>query len=200
MVRWLRMVAELEADAGVQQMHRANIAKRQAARAARRAAMLARHHKVEIHLPMTWDRIEAVEGDENEWLKLRCMEAIKRLDKQGCDWLDYLNLHGAAGNDMIFHAFLDAQAALWRDDLGDAGANYSRVGDVLVYHPNSYSEWLGLGDHWRDEEIKQRFEESKGRTDGADRASRIEIAKQLAAEAKKFYQAAMAETEKARAA
>lgn len=40
-----RIINELMADDRIQRMHRANIAKRQAARAARRAAMLARHHK-----------------------------------------------------------------------------------------------------------------------------------------------------------
>ena len=40
-----RIINELQHDSKIQAMHRANVAKRQAARAARRAAMLARHHK-----------------------------------------------------------------------------------------------------------------------------------------------------------
>ncbi|EFH1083388.1 hypothetical protein BF128_004577 [Escherichia coli] len=48
MVRWLRMVAELEADARVQQMHRDNIAKRQ-------ALMLAEQAKAMYDAAMNFD-------------------------------------------------------------------------------------------------------------------------------------------------
>lgn len=188
-----RIINELEADPVVQDMHRANIAKRQAARAARRAAMLARRNK---HLPMAWDSVEAVAGDESEWLRLRCVEAIRRIEAKGCDWLDYLMDRGLLHYGNEFMELCAAASEAHHDQPREAYADYTNIDGVEVLHSISYADWLSLGDHYRDEELKQSFENIAD----DDRATRIETAKRLAAEAAEHYRAAMEEIEAARAA
>ncbi len=180
MVRWLRMVAELEADARVQQMHRANIAKRQALRERRRALMLARRNK---HLPMVVV-VEAVEVNTAEWLDLRITEAIHRIESTGCDWVDYLVEHGAGA---------DVQAEfmrVWCDSYlkyeQPEAKSRSVVDGITVLHPNTFGEWLSLGDHWTDEIIAQQVAEIK---EGEN--PHIIAAKALAEQANAAYDAAM---------
>ena len=192
-----RIINELMADDRIQRMHRANIAKRQAARAARRAAMLTRHNK---HLPMAWDSVSAVAGDENEWLHLRCVEAIRRIEAKGFDWLDYLFdkglLHYGAEFTELCAAASEAHHNFYDDQPREAYADRTEVDGVEVLHNTSYSDWLEMGQHWREEELKQSFENIAD----DDRATRIETAKRLAAEAAEHYRAAMEEIEAARAA
>lgn len=183
-----RIINELMADDRIQRMHRANVAKRQAARAARRAAMLARHNK---HLPMAWDSVEAVAGDESEWLRLRCVEVIRRIEAKGYDWLDYLMDRGLLHHSDEFMELCEAQSEarhnFYADQPREAYTDYTNIDGVEVLHAISYADWLSLGDHWREEELKQSFEN----IDADDRATRIETAKRLAAEAAEHYRAAM---------
>ncbi|HBJ0442078.1 TPA: hypothetical protein LAN44_004854 [Escherichia coli] len=184
-----RIINELMADDRIQRMHRANIAKRQAARAARRAAMLARHNK---HLPMAWDSVEAVAGDESEWLRLRCVEVIRRIEAKGYDWLDYLMDRGLLHRSDEFMELCEAQSearhSFYSDKPREAYADRTEIDGVEVLHNTSYSAFLEMGQHWREEELKQSFENIAD----DDRATRIETAKRLAAEAAEHYRAAMA--------
>lgn len=184
-----RIINELQHDSKIKAMHRANIAKRQAARAARRAAMLARRNK---HLPMAWDSVEAVAGDESEWLRLRCVEAIRRIEAKGYDWLDYLMDRGLLHYGDEFMELCAAASEARHDPYSDVAresyADHTIIDGVEVLHNTSYSDWLGMGQHWRDEELKQSFENIAD----DDRATRIETAKRLAAEAAEHYRAAMA--------
>lgn len=198
-----RIINELQHDSKIKAMHRANIAKRQAARAARRAAMLARRNK---HLPMAWDSVEAVAGDESEWLRLRCVEAIRRIEAKGYDWLDYLMDRGLLHHSDEFMELCEAQSearhSFYSDKPREAYADHTNIDGVEVLHSISYADWLSLGDHYRDEERKQRFEEiGRGAVDvESSRRESIELAKRLAAEAAEHYRAAMNEIEAARAA
>lgn len=180
MVRWLRMVAELEADARVQAMHRANVAKRQAARAARRAAMLARRNK---HLPMVVV-VEAVEGNAAEWLDLRITEAIRRIEITGCDWLDYLQEHDA--NENVQAEFLRVWCDSYLKNEQPEAKSYSVADGITVLHPNTFQEFLAMGDRWTDEIIAQQVAEIK---EGEN--PHIIAAKALAEQAKAMYDAAM---------
>lgn len=190
-----RIIAELEADARVQQMHRANVAKRQALRERRKALMLARHQVAEVHLPMAWDSVEAVAGDESEWLHLRCVEAIRRIEAKGYNWLDYLTDRGLlpCGDEFVelCKAQFEARHNFYSDKPREAYADRTEVDGVEVLHLNTFREWLDLGDHWRDEEMQQRFERSDA--DGIDWASKIESTLQMVAEAQAAYDKAMAE-------
>ena len=181
MVRWLRMVAELEADARVQQMHRDNIAKRQALRERRRALMLARRNK---HLPMAWESVEAVEVNAAEWLDLRITEAIRRIESTGCDWLDFLQEHDA--NESVQAEFLRVWCDGYLSNKQPDAKSRSVVDGITVLHPNTFGEWLDLGQHWTDEIIAQQVAENKGREN-----PHIIAAKALAEQAKAMYDAAM---------
>lgn len=133
MARWLKMVAELEADARVQQMHRDNVAKRRALRERRRALMLARHNK---HLPMAVV-IEAVEGNAEEWKELRVRECINRL---GSDWLDRLIDMDASESVILY--FLDVNDRIFRERLDEINDYRDEVDGVEVFHNCSFAEWL----------------------------------------------------------
>ena len=183
MVRWLRIVAELEADARVQQMHRANIAKRQALRERRRALMLARRNK---HLPTAFDSIEAVEGNAAEWLDLRITEAIHRIESTGRDWVDYLQEHDANAN--VQAEFMRVWCNSYLSNKQPEAKSRSVVDGITVLHPNTFGEWLSLGDHWTDEIIAQQVAEIK---EGEN--PHIIAAKVLAEQAKAAYDAAMRE-------
>ncbi|ELO2703245.1 hypothetical protein QWR64_003981 [Escherichia coli] len=174
------MVAELEADARVQQMHRANIAKRQALRERRRAAMLARRNK---HLPMVVV-VEAVEGNTAEWLDLRIAEAIRRIESTGRDWVDYLQEHDASESVQaeFFRVWCDSYL---KNEQPEAESR-SVVDGVTVLHPNTFREWMAMGDHWTDEIIAQQVAEIK---EGEN--PHIIAAKALAQQAKAMYDAAM---------
>lgn len=189
MVRWLRMVAELEADARVQQMHRANVAKRQALRERRRALMLARRNK---HLPMAVV-IEAVEGNTAEWLDMRITEAIRRIESTGRDWLGYLQEHDANENVMaefmrVWSVNLTSEITrnLFDEKIDDAIKSRSVVDGITVLHPNTFGEWLRMGQHWTDEIVAQQVAEIK---EGEN--PHIIAAKALAEEAAAAYEAAM---------
>ena len=177
MARWLKMVAELEADARVQQMHRDNVAKRRALRERRRALMLARHNK---HLPMAVV-IEAVEGNAEEWKELRVRERINRL---GSDWLDRLIDMDASESVILY--FLDVNDRIFRERLDEINDYRDEVDGVEVFHNCSFAEWLKKGQHWRDEIIAQQAAEIK---EGEN--PHIIAAKALAAEAQAAYDAAM---------
>ena len=194
-----RIINELQNDSKVQAMHRENVAKRQALRERRRALMLARRNK---HLPMAWDCITPVEGDETEWLHLRCVEVIRRIEARGFDWLDYLFDKGLLHYGAEFTELCAAACDAHHDQPREAYADHTNIDGVEVLHSISYSDWLSLGDHYRDEERKQRFEEiRRGAVDvESSRRASIELAKQLAAEAAEHYRAAMNEIEAARAA
>lgn len=194
-----RIINELQHDSKVQAMHRANVAKRQALREKRRALMMARMNK---HLPMAWESIEAVQGDEAGWLRLRCVEVIRRIEAQGFDWLDYLFDKGLLHYGAEFAELCAAACEAHHSQPREAYADYTNIDGVEVLHSISYSDWLSLGDHYRDEERKQRFEEiERGAVDvESSRRASIELAKQLAAEAAEHYRAAMNEIEAARAA
>lgn len=198
-MKWLRIVDELEADARIQQMHRDNIAKREATRAKRRENWLKHHRKA---LPMAWDCITPVEGDESEWLRLRCVEAIRRIEAQGFDWLDYLFDKGLLHYGAEFAELCAAACEAHHSQPREPYADHTNIDGVEVLHSISYSDWLSLGDHYRDEERKQRFEEiRRGAVDvESSRRESIELAKRLAAEAAEHYRAAMEEIEAARAA
>ncbi len=183
MVRWLRMVAELEADARVQQMHRANVAKRQALRERRRALMLARRNK---HLPMAFDSIEAVEVNAAEWLDLRITEAIRRIESTGRDWVDYLQEHDANAN--VQAEFMRVWCDSYLKNEQPEAKSRSVVDGITVLHPNTFREFLELGDHWTKEIVAQQVAENKGREN-----PHIIAAKALAAEAAAAYDAAMRE-------
>ena len=175
-----RIINELMADDRIQRMHRENIAKRQAARAARRAAMLARHNK---HLPMVVV-VEAVEGNTAEWLDLRIAEAIRRIESAGCDWLDYLQDHDA--NESVQAEFLRVWCDSYLSDKQPEAKSYSVVDGITVLHPNTFGEWLDLGQHWTDEIIAQQVAEIK-----EGKNPHIIAAKALAEQAKAMYDAAM---------
>ncbi|HGF5667759.1 TPA: hypothetical protein ACF2XL_004132 [Escherichia coli] len=170
------------ADDRIQRMHRENIAKRQAARAARRAAMLARLNK---HLP-TVVVVEAVEGNTAEWLDLRIAEAIRRIESTGCDWLDYLQDHDA--NENVQAEFLRVWCDGYLSNKQPEAKSRSVVDGVTVLHPNTFGEWLDLGSHWTDEIIAQQVAEIK---DCNPAAAHIAAAKALAEQAKAMYDAAM---------
>lgn len=177
MARWLKMVAELEADERIQAMHRDNVAKRQALRERRRALMLARHNK---HLPMAVV-IEAVEGNAEEWKELRVRECINRL---GSDWLDRLIDMDASESVILY--FLDVNDRIFREHLDEINDYRDEVDGVEVFHNCSFAEWLKKGEHWRDEIIAQQATEIK---EGEN--PHIIAAKALAAEAQAAYDAAM---------
>ncbi|EOW5480656.1 hypothetical protein ACOXQX_004354 [Escherichia coli O169] len=181
MVRWLRMVAELEADARVQQMHRANVAKRHALRERRRALMLARRNK---HLPIAWESVEAVEVNAAEWLDLRIAEAIRRIESTGRDWLDYLQEHDA--NADVQAEFMRVWCDGYLSDKQPEAESYSVADGITVLHPNTLREFMDLGDHWTKEIIAQQVAENKGREN-----PHIIAAKALAEQAKAMYDAAM---------
>ena len=196
-----RIINELQHDSKIQAMHRANIAKRQALRERRRALILARRNK---HLPMAWESITPVQGDESEWLRLRCVEVIRRIEAKGFDWLDYLMDRGLLHHSDEFMELCEAQSEahhnFYADQPREAYADHTNIDGVEVLHAISYADWLSLGDHYRDEERKQRFEEiGRGAVENSRRES-IELAKRLAAEAAEHYRAAMNEIEAARAA
>ncbi|EHD1126632.1 hypothetical protein JR736_004598 [Escherichia coli] len=184
MVRWLRMVAELEADARVQQMHRANVAKRQALRERRRALMLARRNK---HLPMAWESVEAVEVNAAEWMDLRITEAIRRIESTGRDWVDYLQEHDA--NESVQAEFFRVWCDSYLKNEQPEAKSYSVADGITVLHPNTFQEFLAMGDHWTDEIIAQQVAEVGENT----AAAHIAAAKTLAAEAAAAYDAAMRE-------
>lgn len=140
-----RIINELQNDARVQEMHKANIAKRKAAREARRAAMLQRMHKVEvIHLPMAWDSVEAAYNER---------EVKKAAIKQ----------------------------AIWEKFDG------STLRAQLLY-------LVEVAQGKYNEEFKELLNEACDEIDREKaRKVGVETAKRLAAEAKKYYQAAMKE-------
>lgn len=175
-----RIINELQHDSKIQAMHRANIAKRQAARAARRAAMLARRNK---HLPMVVV-VEAVEGNTAEWLDLRIAEAIRRIESTGCDWLDYLQDHDA--NESVQAEFLRVWCDGYLSNKQPEAKSYSVADGITVLHPNTFGEWLDLGDHWTKEIIAQQVAEIK---EGEN--PHIIAAKALAEQAKAMYDAAI---------
>ncbi|EFC2999609.1 hypothetical protein CVB78_004448 [Escherichia coli] len=176
-----RIINELQHDSKIQAMHRANIAKRQALRERRRALMLARRNK---HLPMVVV-VEAVEGNTAEWLDLRIAEAIRRIESTGCDWLDYLQDHDANAN--VQAEFMRVWCDGYLSDKQPEAKSYSVVDGVTVLHPNTFGEWLDLGQHWTDEIIAQQVAEIK---EGEN--PHIIAAKALAAEAAAAYEKAMA--------
>lgn len=175
-----RIINELMADDRIQRMHRANVAKRQAARAARRAAMLARRNK---HLPMAVV-IEAVEGNAEEWKELRVRECINRL---GSDWLDRLIDMDASESVILY--FLDVNDRIFREHLDEINDYRDEVDGVEVFHDCSFTEWLKKGSHWTDEIIEQQAAEIKNCNPEA--AAHIAAAKALAEQAKAMYDAAM---------
>ena len=176
-----RIINELMADDRIQRMHRDNIAKRQALRERRRALMLARRNK---HLPMAFDSIEAVEVNAAEWLDLRIAEAIRRIESTGCDWLDYLQDHDA--NENVQAEFLRVWCDSYLKNEQPEAKSRSVADGITVLHPNTFGEWLSLGDHWTDEIITQQVAEIK---EGEN--PHIIAAKALAAEAQAAYDAAM---------
>lgn len=175
-----RIINELQHDSKIQAMHRANIAKRLALREHRRALMLARRNK---HLPMVVV-VEAVEGNTAEWLDLRIAEAIRRIESAGCDWLDYLQDHDA--NESVQAEFLRVWCDGYLSDKQPEAKSYSVADGITVLHPNTFGEWLDLGDHWTKEIIAQQVAENKGREN-----PHIIAAKALAEQAKAMYDAAM---------
>lgn len=175
-----RIIAELEGDARIQAMHRANIAKRQALRERRRALMLARMNK---HLPMVVV-VEAVEGNTAEWLDLRIAEAIRRIESAGCDWLDYLQEHDA--NENVQAEFLRVWCDGYLSNKQPDAKSYSVADGITVLHPNTFGEWLDLGSHWTDEIVAQQVAEIK---EGEN--PHIIAAKAMAEQAKAMYDAAM---------
>lgn len=180
-----RIINELQHDNKIQAMHRDNIAKRQALREKRRALMLARRNK---HLPMAFDSMVPVKGNAEEWLHLRCVEAIRRIEAKGYDWVDYL----FAGRDSlamgVFEAFMEAHCEARGGVYGDKPrveyADHTEVDGITVLHPNSWLDWIQLGQHWRDEVVEQEIREQH-KDDAAGRA------KAAAKEAKALYEAAM---------
>lgn len=180
MKRIERIINELQHDSKVQAMHRANIAKRQALRERRRALMLARRNK---HLPMVVV-VEAVEGNAAEWLDLRIAEAIRRIESTGCDWLDYLQDHDA--NESVQAEFMRVWCDGYLSNKQPDAKSYSVADGITVLHPNTFGEWLSMGDHWTDEIIAQQVAEIK---EGEN--PHIIAAKALAEQAKAMYDAAM---------
>ena len=172
-----RIINELMADDRIQQMHRANVAKRQALRERRRALMMARRNK---HLPMVVV-VEAVEGNAEEWKELRVRECINRL---GSDWLDRLIDMDASESVILY--FLDVNDRIFREHLDEINDYRDEVDGVEVFHDCSFAEWLKKGEHWRDEIIAQQATEIK---EGEN--PHIIAAKALAAEAQAAYDAAM---------
>lgn len=173
-----RIINELQHDSKVQDMHRANIAKRQALRERRRALMLARRNK---HLP-TVVVVEAVEVNAAEWLDLRITEAIRRIESTGCDWLDYLQDHDA--NESVQAEFMRVWCDGYLKNEQPEAKSYSVVDGITVLHPNTFGEWLRLGDHWTDEIVAQQVAEIKENP-------HIIAAKALAEQAKAMYEAAL---------
>lgn len=176
-----RIINELQHDSKIQAMHRANIAKRQALRERRRALMLARRNK---HLPMAWESVEAVEVNAAEWLDLRIAEAIRRIESTGCDWLDYLQDHDANAN--VQAEFLRVWCDGYLKNEQPEAKSRSIVDGVTVLHPNTFGEWLDLGDHWTKEIIAQQVAEIK-----EGKNPHIIAAKALAEAAQAAYDAAM---------
>ena len=176
-----RIINELQHDSKVQAMHRANVAKRQALRERRRALMLARQNK---HLPMAVV-IEAVEGNAAEWLDLRIAEAIRRIESTGCDWLDYLQDHDA--NENVQAEFFRVWCDSYLKNEQPEAESYSVADGITVLHPNTFGEWLDLGDHWTDEIVAQQVAEVGENT----AAAHIAAAKTLAEQARALYEAAM---------
>ncbi|HBJ1222287.1 TPA: hypothetical protein LAQ47_004050 [Escherichia coli] len=176
-----RIINELQHDSKIQAMHRANVAKRQALRERRRALMLARRNK---HLPMAFDSIEAVEVNAAEWLDLRIAEAIRRIESTGCDWLDYLQEHDA--NESVQAEFMRVWCDGYLSNKQPEAKSRSVVDGITVLHPNTFGEWLDLGDHWTKEIIAQQVAEIK---EGEN--PHIIAAKALAEQAKAMYDAAM---------
>lgn len=175
-----RIINELQHDSKVQAMHRDNIAKRQALRERRRALMLGRRNK---HLPMVVV-VEAVEGNTAEWLDLRIAEAIRRIESTGCDWLDYLQDHDANAN--VQAEFMRVWCDGYLSNKQPEAKSRSVVDGITVLHPNTFGEWLDLGQHWTDEIIAQQVAEIK---EGEN--PHIIAAKALAEQAKAMYDAAM---------
>lgn len=177
-----RIINELQHDSKIQAMHRANVAKRQALRERRRALMLARQNK---HLPMAFDSIEAVEVNAAEWLDLRIAEAIRRIESTGCDWVDYLMDHNA--DESVMAEFMRVWCDSYLKDEQPEAKSRSVVDGITVLHPNTFGEWLDLGDHWTNEIIAQQVAEVGENT----AAAHIAAAKALAEQAKAMYDAAM---------
>ena len=182
MARWLKMVAELEADARIQAMHRDNVAKRRALRERRRALMLARHNK---HLPMTWDSVTPANVDAAGWLDLRIMEAIRRIESIGGDWVDYLMDHNA--DESVMAEFFRVWCDSYLKNEQPEAKSRSVVDGITVLHPNTFGEWLDLGDHWTDEIVAQQVAEVGENT----AAAHIIAAKAMAEAAQAAYEAAM---------
>ena len=176
-----RIINELQHDSKIQAMHRANIAKRQALRERRRAAMLARRNK---HLPMVVV-VEAVEGNTAEWLDLRIAEAIRRIESMGCDWVDYLMDHNA--DESVMAEFMRVWCDGYLKDEQPEAKSRSVVDGITVLHPNTFGEWLDLGDHWTDEIVAQQVAEVGENT----AAAHIIAAKAMAEAAQAAYDAAM---------
>lgn len=183
MARWLKMVAELEADERIQVMHRDNVAKREATRAKRRENWLKHHFKKA--LPMAFDSIEAVEGNAAEWLDLRIMEAIRRIESTGCDWVDYLMDHNA--DESVMAEFFRVWCDSYLKNEQPEAKSRSVVDGITVLHPNTFGEFLDLGQHWTDEIIAQQVAEVGENT----AAAHIAAAKTLAEQARAMYDAAM---------
>lgn len=76
-----RIINELQHDSKIKAMHRANIAKRQAARAARRAAMLARMNKNQV--AVYDDRNAKIEMMKMAFDALGDAEALNRCIERG---------------------------------------------------------------------------------------------------------------------
>lgn len=175
-----RIINELQHDSKIQAMHRANVAKRQALRERRQALMLARRNK---HLPMVVV-VEAVEGNTAEWLDLRIAEAIRRIESTGCDWLDYLQEHDA--NENVQAEFMRVWCDSYLSNKQPEAKSYSVADGITVLHPNTFREFLEMGDHWTKEIIAQQVAEIK---EGEN--PHIIAAKALAEQAKAMYDAAM---------
>lgn len=182
MARWLKMVEELEADAHIQQMHRDNVAKREATRAKRRENWLKHHFKKA--LPMAWDSVTPVNVDAAGWLDLRITEAIHRIESTGRDWLDYLQEHDA--NESVQAEFLRVWCDSYLKNEQPEAKSRSVVDGITVHHPNTFEEWISLGDHWTNEIIAQQVAERKGHEN-----PHIIAAKALAEAAQAEYDAAM---------
>lgn len=178
-----RIINELQHDSKIQAMHRANVAKRLALRERRRALMMGRRNK---HLPMVVV-VEAVEGNTAEWLDLRIAEAIRRIESTGCDWLDYLQDHDA--NENVQAEFMRVWCDSHLKNEQPEAENYSVVDGITVLHPNTFGEWLDMGQHWTDEIIAQQVAEVGENT----AAAHIAAAKTLAEAAQAAYDAAMRE-------
>lgn len=177
-----RIINELQNDSKVRAMHQDNVAKRRALRERRRALMLARHNK---HLPMAWDSVTPANVDAAGWLDLRIMEAIRRIESAGCDWVDYLMDHNA--DESVMAEFFRVWCDSYLKDEQPEAKSRSVVDGITVLHPNTFGEFLDLGQHWTDEIIAQQVAEVGENT----AAAHIAAAKTLAEQARALYEAAI---------